>query len=88
LQSASTPQKDGSPCRAAKKASRVKIIEMLNRRLADATDLQLQSRYYWKAKGSHFMALRELFDKFAQGVEDIDTADIYTEIVRGIETCI
>jgi starvation-inducible DNA-binding protein len=48
-----------------------KIIEMLNRRLADAIDLQLQSRQaYWNVKGPHFMALRELFDKVAQGVEE------------------
>ena len=48
-----------------------KLIEMLNRRLADAIDLQLQSRQaYWNVKGPHFMAQRELFDKVAQGVEE------------------
>src|SRR2546422_8322189 len=48
---------------------RTKLIELLNRRLADAIDLQLQSRQaYWNVKGPHFMALRELFDKVAQGV--------------------
>ncbi len=48
-----------------------KLIELLNRRLADAIDLQLQSRQaYWNVKGPHFMALRELFDKVAQGVEE------------------
>src|SRR5438270_13981898 len=47
-----------------------KLIELLNRRLADAIDLQLQSRQaYWNVKGPHFMALRELFDKVSQGVE-------------------
>src|SRR5256884_9204256 len=47
-----------------------KLIVLLNRRLADAIDLQLQSRQaYWNVKGPHFMALRELFDKVAQGVE-------------------
>jgi len=50
---------------------RTKLIEILNRRLADAIDLQLQSRQaYWNVNGSHFMALRELFDKVAQGVEE------------------
>src|SRR5438046_6383033 len=45
-----------------------KIIELLNRRLADAIDLQLQSRQaYWNVKGPHFMALRELFDQVTQG---------------------
>jgi starvation-inducible DNA-binding protein len=49
----------------------VKLVEMLNRRLADAIDLQLQSRQaYWNVKGPNFMALRELFDKVAQGVEE------------------
>src|SRR5579864_8381416 len=48
-----------------------KIIELLNRRLADAIDLQLQSRQaYWNVKGPHFMALRALFDKVAQAVEE------------------
>jgi starvation-inducible DNA-binding protein len=48
-----------------------KLNEILNRRLADAIDLQLQSRQaYWNVKGPHFMALRELFDKVAQGVEE------------------
>jgi starvation-inducible DNA-binding protein len=48
-----------------------KLIELLNRRLADAIDLRLQSRQaYWNVKGPHFMALRELFDKVAQGVEE------------------
>ena len=47
-----------------------KLVEILNRRLADAIDLQLQSRQaYWNVKGPHFMTLRELFDKVAEGVE-------------------
>ena len=48
-----------------------KLIEVLNRRLADAIDLQLQSRQaFWNVKGPTFMALRELFDKVAEGVEE------------------
>jgi starvation-inducible DNA-binding protein len=48
-----------------------RLIEILNRRLADAIDLQLQSRQaYWNVKGPHFMALRELFDKVVGGVEE------------------
>jgi len=47
-----------------------KLIGMLNRRLADAIDLQLQSRQaYWNVKGPHFMALRELFNKVVEGAE-------------------
>ena len=48
-----------------------KLIELLNRRLADTIDLQLQSRQaYWNVKGPHFMALRDLFDKVSHGVEE------------------
>jgi starvation-inducible DNA-binding protein len=48
-----------------------KLIELLNRRLADAIDLQLQSRQaYWNVKGPNFMALRDLFDKVTEGVGD------------------
>ncbi len=55
-----------------------RLIELLNRSLADAIDLQLQSRQaYWNVKGPHFMALRELFDKVAQGVEE--DADLLAE---------
>src|SRR6266481_8471222 len=55
-----------------------KLVDMLNRRLADAIDLQLQSRQaYWNVKGPHFMALRELFDKVAQGVEE------YANLIAG-----
>ena len=57
-----------------------KLIELLNRRLADAIDLQLQSRQaYWNVNGLHFIALRELFDKVVQGVEECANliADFY-----------
>ena len=54
------------------------LIELLNRRLADVIDLQLQSRQaYWNVEGPHFMALRELFDKVAQGVEE------YANLIAG-----
>lgn len=47
-----------------------KLIEILNRRLADAIDLQLQSRQaYWNVKGATFLSLRELFDRVAMEVE-------------------
>jgi starvation-inducible DNA-binding protein len=50
---------------------RAKLVELLNRRLADAIDLRLQSRQaYWNVKGPQFMALRVLFDQVAQGVEE------------------
>ena len=49
----------------------VRRIELLNRRLADAINLQLQSRQaYWNVKGPNFMSLRTLFDKITGGVEE------------------
>ena len=57
--------------KALPEEQQAKLIELLNRRLADAIDLQLQSRQaYWNVKGPHFMALRELFDKVEQGVAE------------------
>jgi starvation-inducible DNA-binding protein len=57
--------------KALPEEQQTKLIEMLNRRLADTIDLQLQSRQaYWNVKGPHFMALRELFDKVTKGVEE------------------
>ena len=56
---------------ALSEEQQAKLIVLLNRRLADAIDLQLQSRQaYWNVKGPHFMALRELFDKVARGVQE------------------
>jgi len=58
--------------------SQVRLIEILNRRLADAIDLQLQSRQaYWNVKGPNFLSLRELFDKVAEEVEEY--ADLIAE---------
>src|SRR5438132_5661553 len=57
--------------KALPEEQQAKLIELLNRRLADAIDLQLQSRQAcWNVKGPHFMALRELFDKVTHGVEE------------------
>jgi starvation-inducible DNA-binding protein len=57
--------------KALPEEQQTKLIEMLNRRLADTIDLQLQSRQaYWNVKGPHFIALRELFDKVTKGVEE------------------
>ena len=52
-------------------ATRVKAIELLNARLADAIDLQTQTKQaHWNIKGPHFIALHELFDKVNEDVED------------------
>jgi starvation-inducible DNA-binding protein len=44
--------------------ARKKVIETLADRLADATDLMLQTKQaHWNVKGPSFIALHELFDK-------------------------
>ena len=51
--------------------TRRKIIELLNRQLADAIDLGLQAKQaHWNVKGPHFVGLHELFDKTAEKVEE------------------
>src|SRR5690349_20262238 len=52
-------------------AVRVKVVELLNARLADCADLQTQTKQaYWNVKGPNFIALHELFDKINEEVED------------------
>jgi starvation-inducible DNA-binding protein len=50
---------------------RVKVIELLNARLADAIDLQTQAKQaHWNVKGPNFISLHELFDKINEDAED------------------
>jgi starvation-inducible DNA-binding protein len=52
-------------------ATRVKVVELLNARLADCIDLQTQIKQaHWNVKGPNFIALHELFDKINEEVED------------------
>src|SRR3981081_265202 len=51
-------------------ATRRQIIDLCNARLADAIDLQTQTKQaHWNVKGPHFIALHELFDKVNDDVE-------------------
>lgn len=51
--------------------SRAHLIELLNARLADATDLGLAAKQaHWNVKGPSFYALHELFDKIAADVRE------------------
>jgi starvation-inducible DNA-binding protein len=46
--------------------TRTKVVTLLNARLADAIDLQLQAKQaHWNVKGPQFIALHELFDQIA-----------------------
>ena len=52
-------------------ATRVKVVELLNARLADCIDLQTQTKQaHWNVKGPHFIGLHELFDQINEEVED------------------
>src|SRR5207253_2105759 len=51
--------------------TRREMIELCNARLADAIDLQTQTKQaHWNVKGPHFIALHELFDKVNEDVEE------------------
>src|SRR5438552_11928568 len=52
-------------------ATRRQMVDLCNARLADAIDLQTQTKQaHWNVKGPHFIALHELFDKVNEDVED------------------
>jgi starvation-inducible DNA-binding protein len=51
--------------------ARAQIVELLNRRLADAVDLQTQTKAaHWNVKGPGFIALHKLFDEVHGGVSE------------------
>ena len=51
--------------------ARTKLVAMLNQQLADSIDLYSQTKHaHWNVKGPTFIALHELFDKLAEGLED------------------
>lgn len=51
--------------------NRAHLIELLNARLADATDLGLAAKQaHWNVKGPSFYLLHELFDKLATDVRE------------------
>src|SRR5258705_2649390 len=49
---------------------RLKLNVLVNQRLADAVDLQMQMKQaHWNVKGPHFIGLHELFDQIDEAVE-------------------
>ena len=50
---------------------RTKLVELLNRRLADAIDLRLQTKQaHWNVRGENFAGLHKLFDDLADEISD------------------
>ena len=50
---------------------RTELNTLMNQRLADAVDLQMQMKQaHWNVKGPSFIALHELFDKVDEAVEE------------------
>jgi len=53
------------------KGARAELIGLLNQRLADSIDLQIQLKQaHWNVRGPHFIGLHELFDRISEAVED------------------
>jgi len=51
--------------------TRIQIAALLQDRLADSIDLMIQAKQaHWNVKGSSFIALHELFDKFSEDSEE------------------
>jgi starvation-inducible DNA-binding protein len=49
--------------------TRTKVIDLLNARLADTSDLYSQAKQaHWNVKGSDFFQLHELFDELAEAL--------------------
>ena len=49
---------------------RASVVDLFNQRLADAIDLQTQTKQaHWNVKGPHFIALHKLFDEVYGAVE-------------------
>jgi starvation-inducible DNA-binding protein len=58
--------------------ARLQLVALLNRQLADATDLYTQVKYaHWNVKGSDFIQLHELFDEVAGHL--LDFTDLIAE---------
>jgi starvation-inducible DNA-binding protein len=50
---------------------RAKLVEVLNRRLADSIDLMLQAKQaHWNVNGPQFLVLHALFGQIARGIEE------------------
>ncbi len=63
--------------------NRKKLIKLLNARLADAFDLQSQTKFaHWNVKGNDFYQLHLLFDQIAEHLEE--AADLLAERITAL----
>src|SRR5690242_8344019 len=75
---ATTPAAPFATRNDLKESTRAQVAELLNRRLADAIDLQTQSKQaHWNVKGPNFIALHKLFDEIHASVTEY--ADLLAE---------
>jgi len=52
-------------------ATREQMVALLNRHLADLTDLYTQTKHaHWNVRGAQFAALHKLYDELAEALED------------------
>lgn len=52
-------------------SARKSVMQLLNDRLAEAIDLQLQAKHaHWNVKGPNCVGLHDLFDRVADAVRD------------------
>src|SRR5437660_6555618 len=52
-------------------STRGQVIDLLNQRLADAIDLELQAKQaHWNVKGPQFIALHKLFDEIHAAADE------------------
>lgn len=64
-------------------AKRGPLVQLLNDRLVEVIDLQLQAKQaHWNVKGPSFIALHELFDKVAETAEE--HADLIAERIAAL----
>lgn len=80
-------QRKGTPMHKTRidipEKTRQAVVKLLNERLADLIDLQLQTKQaHWNVKGPSFIALHKLFDEFAGVV--IELVDTVAERVTSL----
>jgi starvation-inducible DNA-binding protein len=64
-------------------ATRAAMVQLLNQRLADSINLQLQSKQaHWNVRGPHFYSLHKLFDEVVD--QAIEFTDLMAERIAAL----